>query len=350
MKVYKNLFKQIINPENLFISWEKFKKGKRNKPDVAKFEFVLEKNIFKLHRDLKNKIYKHGKYKGFYICDPKVRHIHKATVRDRVIHHAIFRILNEVFEPTFIQASFSCRIGKGNHKGVLALEDMTRKVSKNYTKNCFVLKCDIKKFFDSIDHVILLEILCRKIKDEDTIYLLKEIIQSFSASQINLFHRKGIPIGNLTSQLFANIYMNEFDQFIKHKLKIKYYARYTDDFVIVSDTKEEFNNILKKLESFLKEKLSLKLHPHKVEVRKLHQGIDFLGYVVKPHHKSLRTKTRKRLVKKLNYRVKEFQKGKIGKNTLKQTLASYLGVLSHASEYKFTENLKNNFWFWINDK
>ena len=146
MIIYKDLFNKIISPENLFLSWEKFKKGKRDKKDVAKFEFDLETNIFKLHRDLKEKKFKHGSYFGFYIRDPKVRHIHKATVRDRIIHHAVFHILNPIFEPTFIPNSFSCRIGKGNHKGVYVLEDMTRKVSKNYTGTCYALKCDIKKW------------------------------------------------------------------------------------------------------------------------------------------------------------------------------------------------------------
>lgn len=350
MKVYKNLFEQIIDPENLFILWDKFKKGKRDKPDVAKFEFNLEQNIFKLHRELRNKTYKHSSYTGFYIRDPKVRHIHKAIVRDRIVHHAIFRILNMVFEPTFISASFSCRIGKGNHKGVFVLENMARKVSKNYTKPCFALKCDVKKFFDSIDHNILLEILRRRICDKDAMWLIQEIIYSFSSSHIDLFHRRGVPIGNLTSQLFANVYMNEFDQFMKHDLKIKYYLRYTDDFIVLSGTDKEFGNLLQKIEQFLKEKLSLKLHPHKVEVRKLHQGIDFLGYVIRPYHKLPRAKTRRRLVRKLHYRTIEFQEGKIEEITIKQALHSYLGLLSHANTYRFSENLKNKLWFWLNDK
>ncbi len=350
MKTFKNLFEQIISHDNLFISWEKFKKGKRSKPDVAKFEFQLEQNIFKLHRDLKNKTYKHGSYKGFYICDPKVRHIHKATVRDRVIHHAVFRILNSVFEPTFISNSFSCRIGKGNHKGVYTLEKIVRKVSKNYTKPCFALKCDVKKFFDSVDHNILLKILTKKIKDENAIWLVKEIIHSFSSSNINLFHRRGLPIGNLTSQLFANVYMNEFDQFIKHDLRIENYLRYTDDFIIVSDTDKEFKVLIKQIEKFLQEKLALELHPNKVEVRKLHKGIDFLGYRVKSHHKLLRTKTKRRMLRKLHYQVKEFNNGNVNKTRIKQLLQSYLGLLVHANAYKLSEDLKNKIWFWIGQK
>ena len=181
MRVYKNLFGKIVELENLFLAWEEFKVGKTKKPDVLEFERELEQNIFQLHRDLINKQYSHSNYTDFYIHDPKKRHIYKAEVRDRVIHHAIFQILNRIFEPTFIAKSFSCRVGKGNHEGVLAAEEMIRKVSKNDTHPCFVLKCDVKKFFDSIDHTILLEILRRKIKDEQTINLLGEVVGSYEA-------------------------------------------------------------------------------------------------------------------------------------------------------------------------
>lgn len=330
------------------MSWEKFKKGKRNKRDVAKFEFDLERKIFKLHRDLKDKTYKHGSYFGFHIRDPKVRHIHKATVRDRILHHAIFRILNPIFEPTFIPTSFSCRVGKGNHKGVYVLEDMVRKVSKNYTRNISAFKCDVRKFFDSVDHEILLRLLARTIRDEDTLWLLREVVGSFYSSG-TLFDKRGIPIGNLTSQLFANVYMNELDQFVKHKLKTKYYARYTDDFVILSNTDKDSDSLLSQIDFFLKEELLLTLHPHKVEVCKLHHGIDFLGYVVRPHHKLPRAKTKHRVVRKLRQRAKEFRKGELEEFALTQSLHSYLGLLSHADTHCFVEDLKNKLWFWMKE-
>ncbi|OGM93958.1 hypothetical protein A2333_02050 [Candidatus Wolfebacteria bacterium RIFOXYB2_FULL_49_7] len=183
MKIYRNLFEQIISLENLFSSWEAFKSDKRKKADVMEFEQHLEMNIFQLHRDLKNKTYKHGPYAGFYISDPKQRHIHKATVRDRVVHHAIFSIINPIFEEAFIPTSFSCRVGFGSHKGVTALECMARSTAKNGTSDCFVLKCDIKKFFDSVDHKILFEILAKRIKDEDTMWLLESVIKSYTSQQ-----------------------------------------------------------------------------------------------------------------------------------------------------------------------
>jgi retron-type reverse transcriptase len=184
MKIYKDLFNKIICPENLFSAWDDFKKDKKNKLDVIKFERNIEENIFKLHRELKNKTYRHGSYTGFYIRDPKLRHIHKATIRDRLLHHAIFSVVNPIFEETFIPTSFSCRIGFGTHKGVEVLEKVVRAITKNGTKPCFVIKCDIKKFFDSVDHDILISILEKRIKDKDAMWLLGFVIESYSTDAI----------------------------------------------------------------------------------------------------------------------------------------------------------------------
>jgi len=184
MKIYRDLFNRIISPENLFAAWETFKEDKGNKVDIAEFERNLEKNIFQLHRDLKNQTYRHGRYCGFYVTDPKQRHIHKATVRDRVLHHAIFLVINPIFEETFIATSFSCRIGFGTHKGVDILERKIRTVAKNGTSDCFVLKCDVRKFFDSVNHDILITILEKRIKDEKTIWLLRSIIGSYDSTPV----------------------------------------------------------------------------------------------------------------------------------------------------------------------
>ncbi|PJA85883.1 MAG: RNA-dependent DNA polymerase [Candidatus Moranbacteria bacterium CG_4_9_14_3_um_filter_44_28] len=349
MKNYNNIFEKIISPENLFLAWDSFKSNKRNKADVQRFEWELERNIFQLHRELRRGAYKHGAYSSFYIQDPKQRHIHKADVRDRVLHHAVFSVLDPIFEETFISNSYSCRIGKGTHKGVSALEKFIRQISQNYSKPCFILKCDIKQFFGSVDHAILKNILKKRIKDENARWLLEQIIDSFSSRQSDIFYVRGLPIGNLTSQLFANVYLNELDQFIKHKLKIKNYARYTDDFVIVGNTKKELENILPKINSFLKNTLSLELHPKKIVIRKQSQGIDFLGYVILPHYRLLRTKTKKRIFKKLKMRIAQYKTGKIDNKSLNQSLQSYLGVLSHANTHKLKEKLLNQFWFWLNE-
>ena len=349
MKIYRNIFEKIISLENLFAAWDKFKSDKQNKQDVQLFEWQLEQNIFQLHRDLRTKRYKHSAYSSFWIQDPKQRHIHKATVRDRVLHHAIFMILNPLFEESFISHSFSCRIDKGTHKGIKTLKGIARRVSGNARKPCFALKCDIKKFFDTIDHDILFAIFAKKIKDSDTMGLLREIIESFFSKYSNLFERKGVPIGNLTSQLFANVYLNEFDQFIKHNLKIKHYLRYTDDFVILAENRRHLEELITPINSFLKHKLHLELHPNKVSIRKFGQGIDFLGYVVLPYHLQLRTKTKNRVFRKLEMRIKEYKDGQIPYKTVEQSLQSYLGVLSHADTYTLNQQLKNQFWFWLNE-
>jgi retron-type reverse transcriptase len=340
MKTFNNLYSLIISQENLLYSWDRFKKGKRKKKDVGLFEYHLEQNLLELYRILKDKTYRHKPYSGFYISDPKVRHIHKATVRDRVVHHALFKMLNPLLEPTFISDSFSCRLGKGNHVGMKRLETMTRKVSKNYTHPCFVLKCDIKKFFDSVDHEILLHLLTKRISCPDTVWLLRDVIGSFSASE-SLFERCGLPIGNLTSQLFANVYMNELDQFMKHELRVTYYARYTDDFVVVADSIEYLESILPPIADFLTEHLKIEMHPDKTSIRTLQSGVDFLGYVIRPHHRLMRTKTKLRIYRKFKEKVRAYKTGEIDETKLSASMQSFLGALSHADTHKARQELKN---------
>jgi retron-type reverse transcriptase len=340
MKVYKDLFNQIISPQNLFLAWDQFKKGKGKKKDVRLFEWNLEENIFKLHRDLKNKVYQHGAYYSFNISDPKPRNIHKSSPRDRVLHHAIFQVLYPIFEAGFINSSFSCREEYGTHRGVRFLQETLRKATRNNRIQCFALKCDIKKFFDTVDHNILLSILKKKIKDTDTIWLLEKIIFSFQSEYSVLGNRKGVPIGNLTSQLFANVYMNEFDQFVKQELKVKYYMRYTDDFLVISESREYLENLIPRIIQFLGEKLSLRIHEEKTRIRKTHQGIDFLGYVAFNKYRLARTKTRKRMIRKLEMRIKQYKSGDLTKDSLFQSLNSYIGFLSHAETHVLQEYFK----------
>jgi retron-type reverse transcriptase len=316
--------------ENLFLAWNEFKRGKRKKLDVQHFEFNLEDNLFRLHQELKSKIYTHSQYIAFNVSDPKLRRIHKATVRDRVLHHAIFRILYSVFDKSFIFDSYSCRINKGTHRGIKKFEEFSRKARKNNKRRIFALKCDIRKFFDSVDQEILLNLIKRKIQDQNVIWLVEKIIRSFS---------KGLPLGNVTSQLFANIYLNELDQFAKHKLKIRYYLRYCDDFVILSDNEEYLKSLISKTSEFLKANLKLNLHPDKIIIRKFSQGVDFLGYVIFPHHKILRTKTKRRMMKKLSLNHKMLRDGLISEEEFNQSLQSYLGVLKHCEGWGIEQEI-----------
>ncbi len=305
--------------ENLLSAWQEFVRGKRKRKDVQEFQYRLFDNISSLRSNLKNKTYRHGGYQAFNISDPKPRNIHKASVRDRLLHHAIYRELYPFFDRTFIADSYSCRYGKGTHKAMNRFRDFARKTSRNDTKTAWILKCDIRKFFASIDQHILLEILRAYISNKDIINLIEKIVVSFHITALG----KGLPLGNLTSQLLVNIYMNEFDQFVKHKLKVKHYIRYADDFVIFSRDREWLKNILSSVKDFLKEKLLLELHPDKVSIQTVASGVDFLGWVNFPEHRVLRTSTKKRMFKNL----KE-------SNGKKEVIQSYIGLLKHGNTYK----------------
>ncbi len=205
--------------------------------------------------------------------------------------------------------------------------DMARKVSKNNTKSCWVLKCDIRKFFASIDHEILIRILEDRIADKDIIWLLRNVIDSFSIGNSGV----GLPLGNLTSQLFCNVYMNEFDQFVKHELKAKHYIRYADDFVFLSDDKKWLNEQLPKINKFLEQKLKLHMHPDKVYIKSFASGVDFLGWIHFPKYRRLRGATKRRMFKRIN------------ESPTNETLQSYLGILSHGNGHDLAEEIINNY-------
>ena len=327
-KTFNIEYKDIISIENLLEVWKEFLNGKKNRKDVQEFQKNLMSNIISLHNNLTNKSYVHGGYKAFNISDPKPRNIHKASIRDRLLHHAIYRKLYPFFDRTFISDSFSCRLGRGTHKAINRFKSFAKKVSKNNTKTCWVLKCDIRKFFASIDHKILVGILKEHIKDESIMWLLEKIISSFNTKEkIDI----GLPLGNLTSQLLVNIYMNKFDQFIKHRLKTKYYIRYADDFVILSQDKDWLLELLPKIADFLEENLKLTMHPNKIFIKTIASGIDFLGWVHFPTHRVLRTATKRKIFRNIKSKTEEKREN---------TVASYLGMLKWGNGYKLSEKIK----------
>ncbi|MBN1325780.1 group II intron reverse transcriptase domain-containing protein [Candidatus Falkowbacteria bacterium] len=304
-------------------------KGKRAKSDVQAFGLDLFSNILDLHKSLVHKNYCHGNYKSFYINDPKRRHIHKANVRDRLLHHAVYRILYPFFDKIFIADSFSCRLNKGTHRAINRFRKFVFIESKNHTRTCWVLKIDIKRFFASIDHKILLKILSGYIEDADIIWLLRQIIESFSSEENTGI---GLPLGNLTSQLFANVYLNQFDQWVKHKLKIKFYIRYADDMIFMSHDKQKLLNLAPIIGTFLRKNLKLDLHPEKIFIKTIASGVDFLDWLQFPKYRILRKKTKERM----------FRQIKISPDN--QTLQSYRGLLSHGNTYKISNKLLNEVW------
>ncbi len=321
--MFKVKYIDIIKIENLLATWERFLCGKRHKKDVMIFQIKLADNLIDLYKSLVNFTYIHGPYSAFNISDPKPRNIHKATVRDRLLHHLIYKELCPYFDRKFIYDVYSCRENKGVHRALNRFRYFAQKVSKNNSQTCYILKCDIQKFFANIDQQILIKILKRHINDSQIIRLIERVVFSFYSSRLGI----GLPLGNLTSQLFVNVYMHEFDMYIKQELRVKYYIRYGDDFVILSDNKEYLNGLLLRITEFLQKELKLTLHQHKVCIRTYASGLDFLGWIHFPCYRQIRTTTKRKIIR----RLKNYPK--------RQTVISYQGLLIHGNTYKFRKKV-----------
>lgn len=341
-KTYKNLFTEVCSYRNLHEAYMKARKGKRYRDDVLEFSYNLEENLFQIKEELETQSYKADAYRKFYVHDPKRRLIKAPTFRDRVVHHALCSIIEPIFDRTFIYDSYACRKGKGTHKGVDRLQKFIRKMNDGYA-----LKCDIVQYFPSIDHENLLEIIRKKIKDEKVMWLVEIIIKS---SETSAGSKKGLPIGNLTSQLFANIYLNELDYFAKHKLKIKYYLRYVDDFVIL-ESKQKLHEIKAQVMEFLKT-LELEIHSKKAVIIPAKQGIGFLGFRIFHAHRLIRKENVKKFIKKLKIMKEEYQINPLSYKRIYQSIASWLGHAKHANTYKLRRKIfnENPFVFTVYDE
>jgi retron-type reverse transcriptase len=333
----------MIALKHLFLCWEQFRRGKRKRKDVQIFERYLEDEIFQLHEELKTETYYHSSYRKFYIFDPKERHISKAYIRDRLVHHMVYNVLSEIYEPRFIFHSFSCRLGKGTHIGIEHLNRMLRRASLNNTRPCYGLKMDVCRFFDTVSHPILKRLLGQQIKDPKTLRLISLVIDSFKVSS-GTTGNKGIPLGNVTSQIFSNIYLHELDQFVKQDLKEPFYLRYCDDYVLISEDPIHLKMRIPMFAYFLKKDLHLEVHPKKISLRKWSSGIDFLGYFSFPNHQLMRTSSKRRMYRRLNEAYESLILGKIDEVSFDQKLQSYLGMLSHAHQMTLVETLKNAYW------
>ena len=330
-------YEELISVENLLDSWRTYKKGKSRKTDVMKFERHLEDNLFSLHEELKAGSYSHAGYSYFRISDPKKRDIWKAAVRDRIVHQALFGYLCKIYEPLFIDLSFSSRKNKGTHKAVLALSDAAKNFRKKKEK-CLAMKCDVRKYFENINHKILLEILRKNIGDGKIFNLLKIIVESFNKDA-----GKGIPLGNITSQVFANIYLNELDKFATGGLELEHYVRYNDDFIVLENSEEKLFTDIEKIRIFLKEKLSLELPKEKAVFRKLNWGVDFCGCVVLPNAILLRRKTKGRMFENIKAASRKLRAEKISLSDARKTIDSYFGLLSHCKAHNLRNKIRNRY-------
>jgi len=327
-------YKQLINIENVFMAWQNYSSGKSRKKEILEFWLNQERRIFALHYELEKEMYEHSPYKKFVICDPKERIIHKSVLVDRIVHQMIYNYLNPIFEDRFIFDTYASIKYRGNHLAVKNFRKKCLRESHSDRRVIWVLKCDIKKFFDSIDHEILFSLIGRKVKDEKIRKLIRDILASY-----NVLPGKGLPLGNLTSQLFANIYLNELDYHVKHVLKIKNYIRFNDDFVIISENKSLLQDFSANIKEFLNDRLKLSLPDNKTSIRKFKWGIDFLGYIALPGGFLLRKKTKKRMFHKIEERNIEYLKNKVSFNKKNQTVNSYLGMIKNCNAFKLNQKI-----------
>lgn len=379
---------------DLFRAYYDARRNKRNTANALAFEIDYEKKLFELYEEIKNRKYEISRSICFITFEPVQREIFAGDFRDRIVHHLVYNHISPIFERLFINDSYSCRIGKGTSYGIKRMDHFIRSCSRNYKQDCWILKLDISGYFMSINKVILYEKVKKTLErfrltanygiDIDLLlHLIHKIIFNDPTKNClikgskndweglpkskSLFGAKentGLPIGNLTSQLFGNVYLNSLDHFIKHKLGCKYYGRYVDDFVIVHPDKEYLKSIMPLIKEYLRSELSLELHPKKVYFQHYTRGVDFLGTAIKPHRIYIRNRIKGNFYKKIMYWNDFFFSKQVGlankqrgfiKDNLEQFLCSmnsYLGMMKHYDTYKLRkkmikENLSAYFWNYV---
>lgn len=351
MKRFSGLFEQITEYENLWKAYLNARKGKRYRGEVLEFTNNLEENLRLIQQDLRSKAYQIGEYREFYLHEPKKRLIVALPFRDRVIQWAIYLILEPLLDKQFIKDSYACRSGKGVQKAADRVQYWQRQLDRSCEKP-YYLKMDIAKFFYRIDQKVILKILERKIKDKELLWLLEIIIRSentpfgvplddheFEQERIEGI---GIPIGNLSSQLMANLYMNEVDQYVKHEMKVRHYIRYMDDMLILHEDKKELHRILEEIELFLTYELKLVLN-NKTVIRPIQEGTEYVGMRIWPTHRKLSKPTVKKMKVRLKYIQKAFARGEIDAEKARSVLASYVGLMKHANCHNLKKKILSEF-------
>ncbi|NQU78538.1 hypothetical protein HQ545_02090 [Candidatus Woesearchaeota archaeon] len=347
MKTYRNLWKDLYSFENLEHAYWQARKHKSNNPKVMEFEKHWRLNLCILLRELRTKIYKPMPLKKFVLRDPKTRLICVSDFRDRIVHHALINVLQHIFEPIFIFDSHASRKGKGTVTALKRFDKFKRKVSKNgkQTNDArnendvkgYAFKADIRHYFQTVDHEVLLRIISKRVNDTGVLWLIKIILNNYESNT----PRKGMPLGNWTSQFFANIYLNELDQFVKHNLKAKYYIRYVDDFIILHNSKTVLQEYEQSIKKFLSTELKLELHPDKCQIIPLKRGISLLGFRVFYHHKL----PRKRNIRKIKGRLKEYlnsyKKGLLSAADILETLQGWSAYAMQGNTYNLRRRLSN---------
>ncbi len=343
LKRYGDLWPQVISFENIAAAAMQAQRSKRFKPYVLAFNYDLESELLKLHEELAAKTYRPGPYKTFQIVEPKKRMISAAPYRDRVVHHALCNVIAPIFERSFISDSYANRVGYGTHRALRRFTEFAR-------SSKYVLQCDIRKYFPSIDHDILKTIIRRKIKCPDTLWLIETIIDASNRQEdiIEFFpgddlftpfeRRRGMPIGNLTSQFFANVYLNRLDHFVKRELKIEKYLRYVDDFSLFDDDHERLREARTRIEDLLAG-VRLRIHPIKSQLFETRQGADFVGFRVLPDRIRVRNENLQRARRRFRRLRAEFCSGILTLEKLTQSIRSWVAHLEHGDTLRLRERI-----------
>ena len=343
MKRHGNLWPTLTSFQYLLKASQKSRRGKRFRAGVSTFEFHLESELWKLQQELQQQTYRPGNYRSFYIYEPKKRLISAAPYRDRIVHHALTGILEPIFDPTFISDSYACRTGKGTHAAV----DRSQYFARRFR---YVLKADIRKFFASMDHEILIHRIARKIKDPHVLWLTELIIKNSNPQESvlewfpgdSLFtpseRRRGIPIGNQTSQFFANVYLDVLDHFVKERLQIRGFVRYVDDFLLFSDDKRALADAREQIIELLTE-LRLKLHVRKNTILPVQEGFRFLGYRVFQTHRLLAKNNVWRFIRRVRKMQKDYSNGRSTLPEIRQQLMSWVGHAQQADTHRLRRHL-----------
>jgi len=345
MKRYGNLWLNIITFENLYNAHRKAQRGKRYRSKVLEFNHDLEGNLLQLQRELENQTYKPGEYRTFLIQEPKIRMISAAPYRDRVVHHALCTWIGPILEETLIPDTYANRVGFGSHRAL-----------KRFTKFCrsspYIFQCDIAQYFPSLDHEILKSLIRRKIKCENTLWLIDLLIDNSNPQHPVFEHfpgdtlltplerRRGLPIGNLTSQMFANFYLSGFDHFVKETLGFSKYLRYVDDFALFAEQRTDLRAARPQIEAYLAT-LRLKIHPIKSQITKTQRGANFVGYRVLPHHIRIRRQNLHQARKRHRHQLHGLstQPTPTDLATFQTSLQSWFAHLSHANSYRLQKEI-----------
>lgn len=331
-KRHGNLWDKVIDFDNLHAAYLKARKGHRWTSEVLRFSANLEEELINLQNQLIWGTYRTGPYRFFTIYEPKERLVAALPFRDRVAQHALCNVIGPILERRFIYHSYACRVGKGTHRGADQIQTWLRECERAWGR-VYCLKADVAKYFASIDHRILMRILERVIKDRLVLTMCQEIIASGSDTG------KGLPIGNLTSQWWANLYLDQLDHFVKEELRVKHYLRYMDDTVFLSPSKKELWQWYREIEGFLEDRLALRLNPKTSIFPVGPRPIDFLGYRIWPTHRLLRRDSVKRMRRKLKRMQYQYSRGEISLDKINASIQSWLGHAKHADTYGLRKKL-----------